>query len=205
MKLIEIPVSSLVELQFDFLGAKHKISVGLFYKNADAVYISAIKNMGNTIPASKLKNIDLIYKTDTGVFLFRGVMLSSITVEGQKMYSVVSGQDTPQLNHRNAYRLFIGANVAAKLILPDGCAYINCLLKDISMTGMSLLSNKKIDKLSKIEISFRVNDKMEVLIGNIIHVYEFKNGKGFLYGCEFDEPNVTIGKYVERQQEEFYK
>jgi hypothetical protein len=70
------------------------------------------------------------------------------------------------------------------------------------MVGMGILSNKKIEKESKIEISFRVNaESTETLVGNIIQVYEFKNGKGFFYGCEFDEPNEIIGRYIAGQKE----
>jgi hypothetical protein len=95
----------------------------------------------------------------------------------------------------------VGIPITAKVIVKEKAKYIDCILKDISMTGMGILSLNRIDEIAKIEISFRVNDNtVETLIGSIVHGYTFKNGKGFLYGCEFDEPNDTIGKYVSRQQ-----
>jgi hypothetical protein len=70
------------------------------------------------------------------------------------------------------------------------------------MDGMSLMSSKKIDNYAKIEISFRVNDNSyETLVGTIVREYEFKNGKGFFYACEFEKPNEIINKYVTRKQE----
>jgi hypothetical protein len=55
-------VNTLVELQFDYMGEKHKVSTGLLYKVADTVYVSAIKGAGRILPAAKLKNVDLVYK-----------------------------------------------------------------------------------------------------------------------------------------------
>jgi hypothetical protein len=200
MKLSEIPANTFVELKFDYIGASHKIGVGLLYKNAEAVYVSAIKNVGRTIPASKLKNVILIYKAVAGVYIFKDLTLRSIAYNGQNLYVIQTEQEAQKISHRNAVRLPLGVNVSAKIITTDGIEnHIYCILKDISMTGMGILSNKKIDKIDKIEISFRVNETKETVVGNIIHIYEFANGKGYLYGCEFDEPNGSIGKYVERQ------
>jgi hypothetical protein len=68
---------------------------------------------------------------------------------------------------------------------------------------MNLMRIVKIDEQSKIEISFRINyETVETLTGNIVQSLELKNGKGYLYECEFDEPNESIGKYVLRQQME---
>lgn len=61
MKLSEIPLNTLVELHFNYLGFNHKVKAGLFYKNDKTVYVSAIKNAGKTIPASKLKDVALVY------------------------------------------------------------------------------------------------------------------------------------------------
>lgn len=126
MKLSEIPPNTLVELQFDYMGFDYKINVGLLYKNANSVYISAIKNAGKTIPASKLKNVALVYKTDVGLYSFKDVTLSSLSCDGQNLYLVQTE-------------------------------------------------------------------------------YEFTNGKGFFYGCKFEEPNGTIGKYVAKQLAETNK
>ncbi|MHB8128292.1 MAG: PilZ domain-containing protein [Mobilitalea sp.] len=200
MKLIDIPANILVELQFDYIGVVHKIGVGLLYKNAGTVYVSAIKNAGKTIPASKLKNVIMIYKAVAGVYLFKDLAIRSISYNGQNLYVIQTEQEAQKVNHRNAVRLSLGVNVSAKIIMTDGSVnHIYCILKDISLTGMGILSNRKMDKMDKIEISFRVNDNKETVVGNIIHIHEFVNGKGFLYGCEFDEPNGSIGKYVERQ------
>jgi hypothetical protein len=201
MKIVEIPINTLVDLQFYYLGEKHKVGVGLLYKNAYAVYVSAIKNHGKTIPALKLSNIKLVYKTSAGIYLFHDVRLRSISYNGQNLYVVESDRDAQRVNNRNNDRLFMGIAVAAKIITETGSTTMNCILKDIGATGMGILSKKNVDKLSKIEIFFWVNESTrETLVGNILHVYEFKNGKGFLYGCEFVEPNETIGKYVIRQQ-----
>ncbi len=208
MKLFEMPVNTLVELRFNYIGANHRVKAGLLYKSARAVYVSAIKNAGKTIPAIKLKNIALIYKTEGCLFLFKDLALRSVSFNGQNLYVIQTDQEAIRLNNKNAYRLFIGTRISARIILPgeDGANYISCILKDICVNGMGILSREEINKDAKIEISFRTNeDENQTLIGNIIHAHEFTNSRGFLYGCEFDEPNDIIGKYVARKQEEIIK
>ncbi len=206
MKLIEVPINTLVELQFYYMGERHKVGVGLLYKNGKAVYVSAIKNAGKTIPASHLYNVYLTYKTNEGLYIFKNVTLRSISYNGQKLYVVQTDMEALIIDYRRSYRLYLGKNVSARIIKEDQADNINCILRDISMTGMGILSNIQIDPSAKIEIGFRVNkNKKETLVGSILRVDEFKNGSGYLYACEFLEPNDTIGKFVAYQIEKMNK
>ena len=194
MKLIDIPNNILVELQFYYMGERHKIGVGLLYKNSKAVYVSAIKNAGKTIPAAHLYHTHLVYKSDAGLYIFKNVALRSISYNGQNLYVVQSDQESLVVDYRKSYRLYLGKKVSAKIIREDQVETVHCILKDISMNGMGILSNIQIDQTARIELSFRVNrDKKETLLGNIIRVDEFKNSSGYLYNCEFVTPNDTIG------------
>lgn len=200
MKLNEMTINSIVELQFNYMREKHKVISVLLYKITGTVYVSAIKSAGEVLPAKRLKNFCLVYKTESGVYTYTNLSPRSISYNGQNLYALESDQDAPIVNHRNAYRLFVGVPITAKITSDGTTMCCNFFLKDISMTGMGILGIHRFDKFAKIEISFRVNDNtMETLIGSIIHTYELKNGKGFLYGCEFDEPSETIGKYVTNQ------
>lgn len=204
MKLYEIPVNTLVELRFNYMGFNRKVRAALLYKNAKTVYVSAIKSAGKTVPATKLKSVALIYKTDVGMYLFKELAIRSISYNGQNLYVLQTELEGQRVILKNASRMFIGAPVVARINTEDAGAtnYLNCILKDIGMDGMSLMSSKKIDNYAKIEISFRVNDNSyETLVGTIVREYEFKNGKGFFYACEFEKPNEIINKYVTRKQE----
>jgi hypothetical protein len=206
MKLIEVPINTLVELQFYYMGERHKIGLGLLYNNKKAVYVSAIKNAGKTIPASHLYNTHLIYKTNEGLYIFKNVALRSISYNNQKLYVVQTDQDALIVDYRKSYRLYLGKKVSVKIVKEEQFENVQCILKDISMNGMSILSHIPIDQAAKIEIGFRVNkNSKETLVGNIIRVEEFKNGTGFLYACEFDEPNDTLGKFVANQIEKMNK
>jgi len=166
------------------------------------VYVSAVKNAGKTVPASKLKNAALIYKSGAGMYVFKNVALRSISFNGQNLYVVQTDQEAEKVVLRNPSRLYVGAHVSARIIIDneESAYYMNYILKDISMTDMGILSSKKIDQDSKIEISFRVNENdIERLVGKITRVNEFKNATGFLYGCDFEKPNDTIGKFVARK------
>ena len=206
MKLLEIPINTLVELQFYYMGERFKVGVGLLYKNAKAVYVSAIKNAGKTIPATHLFHVHLTYKTNEGLYIFKNVGLRSMSYNGQKLYVVQSDNEALIVDYRKTYRLYIGKNINAKIITESHTESLRCILKDISMNGMGILSNNQIDQKAKIEISFRVNkNNKETLTGMIIRVDEFKNGTGYLYACEFTEPNDTIGKFVAYQIEKMNK
>lgn len=207
MKLVEIPVKLLVELQFEYMGETHKVTTGLLYNINQTVYVSAIKSAALVIPASKLKNVILVYKSEIGVYSFHELLPRSISYNGQSLYAINSEQEAMVINHRKAYRMFVGTGIVARIIKVSGSvSNLYCILKDISATGMGIVSNQKIDMLSKIEITFNVNqEKKATLIGNIIHMNEFANGKGFHYGCEFDEPNEMLGKYIAKKQEEMGK
>ncbi|MBP1754657.1 MAG: PilZ domain [Firmicutes bacterium] len=206
MKLLEIPINTLVELQFYYMGERFKVGVGLLYKNAKAVYVSAIKNAGKTIPATHLFHVHLTYKTNEGLYIFKNVGLRSMSYNGQKLYVVQSDNEALIVDYRKSYRLYIGKNINAKIITESHTESLRCILKDISMNGMGILSNNQIDQKAKIEISFRVNkNNKETLTGMIIRVDEFKNGTGYQYACEFTEPNDTIGKFVAYQIEKMNK
>lgn len=206
MKLIEIPQNTLVELQFFYMGERHKVGVGLLYKNEKAVYVSAIKNAGKTVPATHLYNTVLTYKTSEGLYIFKSITLRSISYNGQKLYVIQTDQEAMIVDYRKSYRLYLGKNISAKIIMDDQSKNIHCILRDISMSGMWLLTNIQIDPSAKIEIGFRVNKKdKEKLVGSITQVEEFKNNTGFLYTCEFQEPNEIIGKFVEYHIERMNK
>ncbi len=196
MKLIEIPVNTVVELRFYYLGIRHKVNTGLYYKYSEAVYISALRAAGKTVPASKLQSVTLVYRNEEGMYTFHNVSMRSLSLSGQKLYAVSSSQEAQLIKNSKASRLHLGIQVNAKIALGDKSESLQCMLKDISATGMAILSNKKLDETVKIEISYKVKNTNEVLVGNIVRVNEIKNGTGYLYGCEFDEPNATIGKYV---------
>ncbi len=203
MKLLQIPVNTLVELQFNYRGVNYRVKSALLYKLDATMYFSAVRGGGKSIPAAKLKDVILIYRVDGDIYLFKELPLRSTSYNGQKLYAIPSGQEAKKVRVKNTYRLFVGAPIATKLLYPDDTQrYINCILKDISMTGMSLISRDSIDELARVQIAFLVNeDKREELIGSIVRSYEFKNGTGFFYSCEFDEPSETIGKFVAKQYE----
>jgi hypothetical protein len=206
MRLIEIPLNSLVNLQFYYMGERHRVGVGLLYKNAKAVYVSAIKNAGKTIPATQLFNVSLLYKTSEGLYIFKNVALRSISYNGQKLYVVQTDREAFVVDYRKSFRLYIGKNVSAKVIKEERWETVQCILREISMNGMWLLSNIQIDPSANIEIGFRVNkNKKEALVGKITQIDEFKNGTGYQYSCEFLVPNDTIGKFVAYQIEKMNK
>lgn len=191
MKLFEIPVNTLVELRFNYMGFNRKVRAVLLYKNAKTVYVSAIKSAGKTVPATKLKGVALIYKTDAGMYLFKELAIRSISYNGQNLYVLQTEQEGQRVILKNASRMFIGAPVVARINTDNASVtnYLNCILKDIGMDGMSIMSSKKIDNYAKIEISFRVNDNSyETLVGTIIREYEFKNGKGFFMDVNLRNP-----------------
>jgi hypothetical protein len=186
------------------MGESHKVNTALLYNINQTIYVSAIKSAAVIIAATKLKNVSLIYKTEIGVYNFKNLIPRSISYNGHSLYAMNSEQEVQIVNFRKVYRLFVGAKITAKMIAADGNATsLYCILKDISAIGMGIVTKQKIDMLTKIEICFRVNrDRIEKLIGNIVHEYEFVNGKGFLYGCEFIEPNVRIARYIIKKQKE---
>lgn len=201
MKLVEIPANTVVELKFYYMGIRHKVSVGLLYKYADIVYVSALKSAGKTVPASQLRSVNLIYKSEVGLYTFHNVALRSLSLNGQKLYAVTSQQEAQEVNHRKSYRLYLGVNIVAKVVNEDDIEELQCILKDISATGMGILSRKKLDENARIEVSFRLNNIKEIMVGYVARIDEFKNGTGYLYGCEFSEVNETIGNYVAAKME----
>ncbi len=203
MKINEIPLNTIVELQFDYLDEQYSISAGVLYLYMDTVYVSAVKNSGVTIPAKKLKNIKLIYRAEACTYLFDYLTIRSTSYYGQNLYAIKSMQDAQILISGTSFRLFIGSPVCAKLLRGDSIKQSECILKSISMTSMEIICNKKLDEVTKIQISFRVNDySNEILVGNIVQIQKFKNNDCFLYTCEFEEPNIIIGSYVARRQAE---
>ncbi len=207
MKLLQIPINTLAELQFNYMGINYRVKSALLYKVGTSAYFSAIRSGGKTIPATMLKNAMLIYRADGDIYLFKELPLRSTSYNGQKLYAMPSELEAQKVKLKNAYRLFVGAPIAARIMLPDETnRSFNCILKDISMVGMGIICREKIDQLARIQISFRVNEeKNEDLTGTIRQEYEFKNGTGYFYSCEFEEPSEIIGKFVAKRVEKMSK
>lgn len=203
MKLNEIPLNTIVELNFDYMDERFTVSAAVLYIYMDTVYVSAVKCAGVTVSAKKLSNFSLSFKTEACSLFFDNLTPRSASYYGQNLYAIQSQQEAKLLMNDITFRLFIGTPVSAKIITGDNTKHVECILKNISMIGMDIICNMKLDEMSKIQISFCVNNNSkEILNGNIIHIQKFKNNDCYLYSCEFDEPNVIIGSYVAKRQAE---
>ena len=84
----------------------------------------------------------------------------------------------------------------------SGPVQLKVLIKDISETGISIITKEDLD----LKRTFRIKIKDDHFLINtsarIIRKEFITNLDSFLYGCKFIEKNNTLGKYIAKKQAE---
>ena len=75
---------------------------------------------------------------------------------------------------------------------------IGVTIKDISKTGIAIVTNKNLKVSDVIDIMFKDNGILFQEKGKIVRIQQL--GNLFLYGCEFLSLNSNIEKYIKTKQ-----
>ena len=127
----------------------------------------------------------------------------------KKFYYIHTPFDGKEYNRRNNYRIYVGNK--GEITLGDNTPVQECLVKDISKTGIAVVSdqieNNNKELINKpIRLSFYDQDLNYHfhLVGEVVRITELENK--VVLGCRFTKEYDDIDKYlVQKQREELIK
>lgn len=207
MKIGNIPLNTDIEIVFEYMSKEYCMKIQIQINNTENIFIPAILNNGKPIKPHELKNVKIIYKEPNGVYTFTDIELKAVLYSGANLYEIRNDYEVARVNHRDAFRVFVGDPINFKIIRGDNITTTSGILKDISLTGMGIISNFKIEGAALIELIFVTDEGKKIkLRGNIIRVNELEHNRGFLYGCKFiDKNDSSLGKCLLKRQIEHKK
>jgi hypothetical protein len=136
---------------------------------------------------------------DKKTVLWKNCTIRYYTEKGNPYYLLLSnGHATPYVNKRNCYRQFIGEVGTCKM--KDGSTF-NATVKDMSVSGFSLILKDKINENFYESVSF-YDDYMKsyITFTGIIVRWEKLNNNSFLYGGIYTNININIEKFITAKQ-----
>ena len=195
MFINEIVQSKNVKVVVDINGEVSSFSGFVFYVFDDKILISKLTknevaiNFGN-------HTIDLYYVSpyDGEQYIFKDCNIKLVKYKGNIYHQVSTNMSSVQINRRKAYRQEL--NIEGVVTLDRN--NIGVTIKDISNTGIAVVTNKSLKVSDVIDIMFKDNGILFQEKGKIVRIQQL--GNLFLYGCEFLSLNSNIEKYIKTKQ-----
>jgi len=135
-------------------------------------------------------------------YFWKNVNISREVRNNEVFHAISSDVDGVRLNRRNAFRVFIGLDGEA-INLDDKKSH-HITVKDISSTGIGILSRKNEDPLFEVgnllQVRYRDEDfYIDVDITcRVVRMYE--SDVGYVYGCQFSRLYPKVENYVAQRQ-----
>lgn len=202
MKLIELPDKTKLELRFKYKNKNYCMEVELQMKIVNTIFIQAVCCNGEPIDKMDINNPILIYKTETGLYIFKDASYKLVIFKESNMYAVSSQQEGEKINRREAYRVYISEPVKLKITKSNrNVIELSGILKDISLTGMGIILPYKGEDIHTIEIMLELTRNTNItLIGEVVRIVELPYNKGYLYGCRFHTQKEALSRYIVNRQ-----
>lgn len=202
MHIDEIPNGSSIELDVRYIGKTMSFQSEIVLIIDNSILISPIVVNEQTIGFNDITRINLIVKIDGKVYLWDNVTVKLVKYNGVIYHKIdVSGEGKPY-NRREAYRLYIGEDMAIHINSATGPISITVLVKDLSETGVGFITKEDIDINRTIRLKLRDNNALISLSAIIVRKEYLSHLDSFLYGCKFNEKNNKLGHYIARKQGE---
>jgi hypothetical protein len=167
--------------------------------------LQSIKVDDQTVGFSDNCYINFIYISEGKLYLWEKVSIKLVKYDGGIYHKVdLSGNGKPY-NRREAFRMFVGEEMAVAVNTATGPSVINVLVKDISETGVGFITKEELDIDRMFRMKLKDNNKIIHLSGVIIRKEFLENLHSFLYGCKFNEKNPLLAKYIVKKQGEQLK
>ena len=201
MKITEIETDHKLLLKFKYKDRHYSMIVMLFAKNAQYNIIPSILENGLVVNPEELKEAEILYTVKDGIFLFGSLKMESAFFQGIRVYNVSSEEDVTRANRRQAYRMFIGELTTVTVMMDNGKKRnIEGILKNISITGMSIVLKQEFDIGTTMRILYNFEGLNFLLQGTVIRKDKMNGYRAFSYGCIFKDPNHSINRVIIQKQ-----
>lgn len=201
MKIIEIEIENKLLLKFKYKEKPYSMIVVLFAKSAQHIIIPSILENDRVVNPEELKEPEIIYTVKDGIFRFGQLKMESAFCQGIRVYSVSSDEDVIRANRREAYRMFIGELAKVTVTMENGKKRnVEGILKNISITGMSIVLKQEFDVGSSMSILYEFEGLNFFLQGTVVRKDKMNGYRAFSYGCRFKDTNNSLNRIIIQKQ-----
>lgn len=203
MRLLELTEKSKLNLEIHINGHDLEFKSKVYAKVNDNILIEPVRVNEKVVNfESGLVLIDILFIREAkSPIVWKRVLLKNIVYNNKTYYKVIPSADGFEVNRRSAFRLYIGILGVAQVGV-NSMAY-NIIVKDISESGYSFVSDEDIEKplKSTVRLVFLDNDKSYILTGILVRK-EKVNDKKYIYGCMLNSSNTLLNQYINFKQRE---
>jgi c-di-GMP-binding flagellar brake protein YcgR len=197
MKIFEIDTENKLIIKFNHSDKDYSLFVSLLARSSQYIVIPSILKNNQVVDPAQLKNAEIIYTVKEGVFRFPISKLQPEVFKGMRVYHTYSENDVVVENRRDAYRVFIGEIVTAAITYQNGKKKnVEGILKDLSVTGMGVISKVEFELGTMMQIIFNFEGVNFLLVGEIIRKEKIQRFRAFSYGVKFTNPNYGINRIL---------
>lgn len=206
MRIEEIAKGEAVEIEVKYDDRKISFKSEILFIDYNSVFITPITVDERTIGFSNNYQVSFLYKLDGRVFIWETVTVKLVKYNGVIYHKVdLDGQGKPY-NRRNSYRLYVGEDMGVSVSTSERVVDLTALIKDISDSGVSFITAEDFEIYRPVRINFTADSSGSYDITAVIIRKEFLSHLGsYIYGCQFPEKNLKLGKYIIKKQSEMIK
>ena len=198
MKLWDLEKGTILSMETRYNNQKMNYEIEIVERFDTSVLIEAIRNEEGKLLDFSSPNlfIDLVLSVDGDKpLIWRHVKMRCVTYRKKVYNQIISDRDGVSFNRRDAVRIYAG--VDGKAQVGEHKAGLDVIVKDVSYTGFSIVSEKNIEDV--IDKSVRLvfdDERLHLdLRAFVVRKEELSNGK-YLYGCQMENNNLMLQKYV---------
>jgi c-di-GMP-binding flagellar brake protein YcgR len=201
MKITEIEIENKLLLKFKYKEKSYSMIVVLFAKSAQHIIIPSILENDRVVNPEELKEPEIIYTVKDGIFRYGQIKMESALFQGIRVYNVSSDEDVTRANRREAYRMFIGELTKITVAMENGKKRnVEGILKNISITGMSIVLKQEFDLGSTMSILYEFEGLTFFLQGTVVRKDKMNGYRAFSYGCRFKDANNSLNRIIIQKQ-----
>lgn len=202
MKLIEIPENNNLILELKMNDQKFEFPSKCLYKDKTNVFCEPIRFNGKVLgfKAEDRITINLVMIRDgKSPYVWKGIAVNCVYDEGKTVYKLTATAEGYEMNRREAFRLFVGVSGVCQI--GANRKALDVIVKDVSMTGFSFVSNENIDKVINMPVRLVFGDMKYnfSLMGLVVRKVVLEETK-ILYGCKISVENANLEKYINEKQ-----
>lgn len=205
MQLQDLEQNHSVELQVTFNGKTATFLTVLEQSIAPSVLLSPVLLNGKVVGFPPACNISFLYPTKEKVYVWHGVTVKAVRYKNKVYHSADLIGDAETMNRRGAYRIYLGSDMDITIFTSEGPKAQRALIKDISETGFSFLSQDAFDTGRTLRLNLDVAKGTLKLAAQIVRKQPLEDRQEFLYGCQFSGRNTMLASYLMKLQQQQQK
>lgn len=171
----------------------------------DCIYIDPItkNNKPISLKSDKVLNNLYYYEEGKNPVIWKDCDVSFIKDNKEYYHKISCNTEGKTENRRQSYRLYVGIHGTVNVGISKNITPI--IVRDISETGFSFVSNEKLetDGMYSIHIRFEFDETKFMMTGKLM--WEDEVNQRYLYGCKVSAANKEIGKFITKKQREKIK